>query len=118
MRIGIIEDDALLAGVLRGMLESLGHAVAAVAHGYEEALALVGGGTCDAAFIDIRLGGQPVGIEIARRGASNGVAVVVMTGAPLLPDDLAGAALLLKPFSVEAVRGVLHSLGAGRAARA
>lgn len=111
-RVAIVDDEEFVVLGLKATLEALGHAVSAVAHGVEDAVALVERrDACDIAFIDLGLGGQPAGIDIARRAVRNGWAVVVMTGGASLPADLAGAALLLKPFSDESVRTVLHTLG-------
>jgi DNA-binding response OmpR family regulator len=111
-RVAIVDDEEFVVLGLQETLEAHGYAVAAVAHSYEDAVALVERReACEIAFVDLGLGGKPAGIDIARRAVRNGWAVVVMTGGASLPADLAGAALLLKPFSDESVRTVLHTLG-------
>ncbi|MBI3515931.1 MAG: response regulator [Proteobacteria bacterium] len=111
IRVAIIDDEPLIARALKAMLEAAGYAVPTMAHTHEEAVALVERpGACDIVFVDLRLGGKPAGIDVARRAVRNGLAVVVMTGGATIPDELTGVALLLKPFSSEAVRTLLHSL--------
>jgi DNA-binding response OmpR family regulator len=114
VRIGIVDDEPPVADLLKNMLDVAGYTVATVVHSYDEAMALVERpDTCEIVFIDLALGGKPAGIDIARRAVANGFSVVVMTGGARLPADLAGAGLLLKPFSGEQVRTLLHSLRRG-----
>lgn len=113
-RIGIVDDEPPIASLLKDMLEAAGYAVTAVVHSHDEAMALVEQrDSCEIVFIDLALGGKPTGIDVARRAVANGFAVVVMTGGASLPADLAGAGLLLKPFSGEQVRSLLHTLRKG-----
>ena len=109
--VGIVDDDEFFAAGLRALLEELGHVVAVDARTYEDARAMVEGRAgCEVAFIDLMLGAAPSGADLARRAVANGLAVVVMTGGPSLPNDLDGAALLLKPFSREQVAMVLQEM--------
>jgi len=111
IRAAIIEDEPFVIEGLTEILTEAGHVVSAVARTRDEALALVEqGGQFDVVFVDLGLGGKPAGIDVARRAVRNELAVVVMTGGAVLPTDLAGAGLLLKPFSAEAVRAILHTL--------
>lgn len=111
VRIGIIDDEPPVASLLKDMLEGAGYAVSAVVHTYDEAMALVERrDSCEIVFVDLALGGKPTGIDVARRAVANGFAVVVMTGGASLPADLDGAGLLLKPFSGDQVRTLLHTL--------
>jgi len=111
-RVAIVDDEEFVALGLKEALETQGYAVSAIAHTYEDAVDLVERrGACEIVFVDLGLGGKPLGIEVARRAVRNGLAVVVMTGGASLPADLAGVALLLKPFSDESVQALLHTLG-------
>jgi two-component system, response regulator PdtaR len=111
INVGIVDDEILVATALKHMLESIGYDVAALAHTVEEGLALAERpGACELVFVDLCLDGEPAGIEVARRAARNGLGVVVVTGGAMLPDELAGAGLLLKPFSTEQVQTLLHAL--------
>ncbi|MEJ0067991.1 MAG: response regulator [Pseudomonadota bacterium] len=109
--IGIVDDEPLIASLLKDMLEGAGYTVSAVVHTYDAAMTLVEQpDSCEIVFVDLALGGKPTGIDVARRAVANGLAVVIMTGGASLPADLDGVGLLLKPFSVEQVRTLLHSL--------
>src|SRR5258706_12749049 len=111
INVGIIDDEVMVATALQAILEGIGCVVAALAHTYEDALALIARpGDCELVFVDLGLGGKPAGIEVARRAADNGLGVVVMTGGATVPDELAGAGLLLKPFSTEQVERLLQTL--------
>jgi len=113
----VIDDETLVAATLRDIVETLGTEVVGVAHAYDEGLRLIEGQPgCDYAFIDLKLGRDLSGVQLAQRAVELGMKVIAVTGFPRLPDGLEGAALLTKPFSVEAVRLVLDMLrprGAG-----
>ena len=114
--VGIIDDEALIARALERILVGIGYTVTALAHTVEDGIALVERtDACDLVFIDLFLDGRAAGVEIAQRAARNGLDVVIMTGAPTLPDGLPGAALLLKPFSSDQVLTLLRSLGPAEA---
>ena len=119
LTVAIVEDDDLVAIALAAMLERAGATVVAAAHTYEDAITLVESGPrCAVVFVDLTLHGQPTGIDVARRAARAGLAVVIVTGGGPLTDELPGAALLEKPFSAEHVRAILdwirRGAGAGR----
>jgi FixJ family two-component response regulator len=110
-RIGIVDDDELVAFALKNMLASQGYEVAGVAHTSVEAFALVEAlGDSGVVFIDVWLDGSSTGVGIALEAVRNGLDVIVMTGGPQLPPELAGAGLLLKPFSTDQVKALLHLL--------
>jgi DNA-binding response OmpR family regulator len=112
LRVVIIDDDALVAGVLKDIVTHCGAEVVGVAHGYETgAVLLADRSTCDLAFIDLRLGEDLSGVDLARQAVERGIQVIAVTGSHVLPEGLLGAALLTKPFSVEAVRMVLGTVG-------
>ncbi len=108
----IIEDDKTVATILTDIVTLHGVDVVAVAHDYDTGTALlVDDPAFDLAFIDLRLGDALNGAQLARQAVERGIQVIVVTGSSGLPEDLAAAALLTKPFSVEAVRLVLDTLG-------
>jgi FixJ family two-component response regulator len=110
-KIGIVDDDQLVAFALKNMLASEGYEVAAVAHTSTEAFALVEAlGDSGLVFIDLWLGGTSSGVDVALQAVRNGLDVIVMTGGAQLPAELAGAGLLLKPFSVDQLNTLLHLL--------
>ena len=111
LRIGIIDDNEFVASALAAMIEEAGCVVRAIAHTLEAGWALVGPGSdCQIVFIDLLLDGHATGVELAQEAARNGRVVAVITGSPRLPEALSSAALLVKPFSTEQVRLVLHNL--------
>jgi CheY-like chemotaxis protein len=115
--IAIVDDEVIVAAALMHILEGIGYVVTALAHTFEDGMALIDRlGERGLIFIDLFLNGRPAGIELAQRAAENGLNVVVMTGAAALPSKLPGAGLLLKPFSPEQVRTLLHTLREGPSA--
>lgn len=98
----VIEDNILVAGVIRDMLEELGcevlHAVRA-----EEGLALVKARAVALVLSDIELAGAADGLVLARSlGLSEpDIPVLLMTGNPAKAQDAQGEFTVLpKPFGV------------------
>jgi DNA-binding response OmpR family regulator len=109
--VAIVEDDDLIAMALAEMLKEAGTTVVAAAHSYEDAIAILDAGPpCEVIFVDLFLHGRLTGVDVARRAARKGISVVVMTGETSLPKELSGVALLLKPYSIEQVRAILHQI--------
>jgi DNA-binding response OmpR family regulator len=112
-KIIIVDDDQMITGLLTDALKGSAVDVVGVAHSYEAALPLIEAQPhCDIAFIDLRLGAALTGVELAHRAVKLGIEVVAMTGSGRLPDGLEGAALLTKPFSIEALRLLITALSA------
>src|SRR5271170_2244038 len=104
LRALVVEDEHLLAAHLVDALGKLGLEVGGVASNRAEALALLEQGGFDIAFIDLFLGRESHGIDLARLASARAVAVVLVTGqlSHAISDTLAtlrSAALLTKPFS-------------------
>jgi CheY-like chemotaxis protein len=77
----IVEDEALVSGLIRDVLEDIGFAVAGVASTGVEAVALAGAHIPDLALVDIRLAGPIDGIEVALQLRSRfGVRSIFLTG--------------------------------------
>jgi DNA-binding NarL/FixJ family response regulator len=66
MRIMVVEDDALIALDIAGLVEDLGHKVIAAAADAEEAISMAQADLPDLALVDIRLAGSSDGGELAR----------------------------------------------------
>jgi DNA-binding response OmpR family regulator len=98
----IVEDDALVAGMLADMLTELGAVVVGPAPSVAEGMSLATGEEIDVAILDVRLRGErvdPIALALRTRGI------------PTAPD----APLLDKPYSEQRLRDVLlRLLGAGR----
>ncbi len=109
-RVLIVDDDEILAVLLKDIVEQCGAVVGAVAHTYDSARQLLDTAAFDLAFIDLRLGAALTGADLARQAAARHIQVVAVTGSPTLPEGLEGVALLTKPFSVETVRLLLDTL--------
>jgi CheY-like chemotaxis protein len=78
-RILLVEDEALIAVTVEQMLGDSGAEVVGTAATLDEALALCAGAACDAAVLDVNLGGAlvfPAADVLARRG----IPVVFATG--------------------------------------
>jgi CheY-like chemotaxis protein len=100
----IVEDDQNVAMMLTDILAHVGIRIAGSASTTSEALGLIGGGEpIDIAFVDINLDVMRGGVDVAKAAAARGLYVIIITGDDRVPDDLAGHALLLKPFSVDQV---------------
>ncbi|MGY6708924.1 MAG: response regulator [Rhizobiaceae bacterium] len=112
----IIEDEALIAMELEGLVEDAGHEVAGWASTFEEAKALIEEKKPDLAFVDLQLADGKTGMDVARFVRDNHQSVVVfMTANPRwLPDDLMGAVgVMAKPYTMSGVLGALRYLYEG-----
>ena len=104
----IVEDEPLIAMMLEDFLDSLGHTVAATCETVADALARVGQGGFDIAIIDVNLNGERVW-PVADRLAAAGVPYVLATGGHIEPPppEHAGAPVLSKPFTLDAIEPAL-----------
>lgn len=116
LRALVVEDEHLLALNLAESLRRIGLSVAGVANDRAQALAfLEAPGSIDIAFIDLYLGREYHGLDLARMADAKSVAVVLVTGhlSDAISDTLAtlkSAALLTKPFSVDQLQAVVAAV--------
>jgi DNA-binding NtrC family response regulator len=109
LRVLIVEDDRNVATMFINVLSHVGiqntHSVSTTV----EAMALIGGDEpIDIAFVDINLDVIRGGVDVAKAAAARNLYVIIVTGDDRVPDDLAGHALLLKPFSVDQLETIVN----------
>ena len=111
----IVEDEPLIAMMLEDFLESLGHNVVGTCETVEEALEKVDEGGFDVAIIDVQLKDGKQVWPVADRLASTGTPFVVATGGHVEPPppEHAGAPILSKPFTLDAIEPALERACAG-----
>jgi CheY-like chemotaxis protein len=111
----IVEDEPLISMMLEDFLLSLGHEVAGICESVEDTLARIGQGGIDVAIVDVHLRGGEKVWPVADRLAELGIPFVFATGghveAP--PARHAGAPVLAKPFTIDAIEPVLERACAG-----
>ncbi|MBV8165899.1 MAG: response regulator [Alphaproteobacteria bacterium] len=108
LRALIVEDEAVVTQMLVNVLGHIGIPVARAVATTSEAMAvLTDDQGIDIALVDINLDVAGGGVEVAKAAAARGLYVVIITGNPQVPGDLAGHALLLKPFSVDHLEAIL-----------
>jgi DNA-binding response OmpR family regulator len=120
LRALVVEDEHLLAANLVDALNRLGLEVGGVASNRADATALIEQDGFDIAFIDLFLGREYHGLDLARMASARAVAVVLVTGqlSHAISDALASlrsAALLTKPFSIDQLRSVVDAVRHGLA---
>lgn len=110
-RVLIVEDDALIALMLKDMLEDSGFAVAGHATTLDEALSLGGGADFDVAILDVRLGGRFV-YPVAELVRASGRPFIFATGTGPedLPAHFRATPLLHKPYAVAAVEQAIRAV--------
>ncbi|TCR92924.1 response regulator [Rhizobium sp. BK376] len=110
-RILIVEDDALIAMVLEDMLSELSYEVAGKAADLNEALALAGSITFDAAVLDVSLAGKS-SLPVAKLLDEKGKPYLFATGYGSLPDGMASGnhQVLNKPYQLHQLKAALASL--------
>ncbi|MEJ0068445.1 MAG: response regulator [Pseudomonadota bacterium] len=116
----MVEDEHLLAANLVDSLRRIGLEVGGVASNRADATALIEQHGFDIAFIDLFLGREYHGLDLARLASARAVAVVLVTGqlSHTISDTLASlrsAALLTKPFSIDQLRSVVDAVRQGLA---
>ncbi|MFL6844722.1 MAG: response regulator [Allosphingosinicella sp.] len=110
----IVEDEPLIAMMLEDFLDSLGHRVAGICETVSDALGRVGEGGFDIAIIDVNLNGERVW-PVADRLAEQGVPYILATGGHIDPPpaEHAGAPVLSKPFTLDAIEPALSEACGG-----
>jgi light-regulated signal transduction histidine kinase (bacteriophytochrome)/ActR/RegA family two-component response regulator len=122
-RILVVEDSFLLVMTINAVLDDLGWVVVGPATRKMEALALAESETFDAALLDVNLDGE-TSWDVAAVLNKRGIPFVFSTGydvTSVLPDDLAGSAIIGKPYNshdieqrlreVIATKGLSSTLG-------
>ena len=105
----IVEDEPLIAMMLEDILDSLGHQVAASCDNVADALGQVASGAFDVAIIDVRLKDGENIWPVADALADAGKPFVLATGGHVEPppERHAGAPVLAKPYTMDAIEPVL-----------
>ena len=99
-RILVVEDSYLLVMAIQAMLDDLGWLAVGPATRKSEALELARSESFDAALLDVNLDGK-TSWDVARVLKARGIPFVFGTGydvSNILPDDLAGSAVIGKPY--------------------
>lgn len=116
MRVLIIEDEALLAMELEGLVEEAGHTVVGWATSSSEAHTLVDSVEADLAFVDIHLSDGPTGVDVARyiTGQKCSMAVFMTANPKRIPENFAGAVgVIAKPYTIHGLMAALQYLHEG-----
>jgi DNA-binding response OmpR family regulator len=116
LKVLIVEDEALLAMELEGLVEDCGHEVVGWANSFEEARELVDSSDTDIAFVDVQLADGTTGVQVAEYIERSGKSMVVfLTANPKkLPENLAGAVgVIAKPYTMNGLVASLRYLHQG-----
>ena len=112
LRVLVVEDDFDVAEALRAVLVSAGCDVAGPVSTVEAACDLAKNTPLDAAVLDIALS-PGTSAPVARALLYRGCPFVFVTGfsnVDMLPEELRGYCVLLKPVDGETLRAAIHSL--------
>ena len=106
----IVEDEPLIAMMLEDFLESLGHDVVATCESLEDALVRVRAGGFDLAIIDVQLKDGKRVWPVADILKQDGTPFILATGGHVEPPppEHAGAPVLAKPYTIEAIEPALE----------
>lgn len=117
MNILVVEDNYLVAEMLRMAVEDAGFTVIGPAKNIEDSTRLASGTRLDGALLDVQLGGTQ-SFPIARLLKSHGVPFIFVTGydASVVPSDLRDSPLMGKPVFVgEIARIAVENFAPARA---
>ncbi len=105
----IVEDEPLIAMMLEDFLDSLGHTVAGTAETVAEAIAQCDKGGFDVAIVDVHLKGGQTVWPVADRLTERGIPFILATGGHIEPppERHAGAPVLSKPYTIDAIEPAL-----------
>ncbi len=115
-RILVLEDDTLIAFMVRDWLVELGYETAGPAPSVRSALDLIATGKVDGAILDVTLDGEdcyPVADALVERGVP--IAFATGYGAKGVAPRYKDALMLPKPYGFEAVKGTVRTLLAAKA---
>jgi CheY-like chemotaxis protein len=110
-RILVLDDEPLIAMMLRDWLEELGCETLGPAHSVGSALAFIAGDPLDAAILDVSLGHEncyPVADALMKLGIP--MAFATGHGGQEIDPRFKDALVLSKPFGFEAVKRVVDRL--------
>ena len=112
MKILMVDDEPLVCESMRMMLELDGHEMDEAYSG-SEALQMIECNRFDLIFTDFFMPGMR-GDQFARevRGREDHPPVVMITGFPPNPAPVEIAQIVIKPFDLHAIRGLLKSFSA------
>jgi CheY-like chemotaxis protein len=101
----IVEDEPLIAMMLEDFLESMGHTIVGMVETVADALAKVEEGGFEVAILDVHLKGGEHIWPVADALVERGIPFVLATGGHIEPppERHAGAPVLSKPFTIDAV---------------
>jgi len=115
MNILMVDDDPMVCESMRLILEMDGHAVDEAYSG-SEALLKLAAGRFDLVFTDFFMP-EMKGDKLAQaiRGRGEKPPIVMVTGFPPNPRPKAVAKVLIKPFDLQAIRGILSEFSVAAA---
>lgn len=104
----IVEDESLIAMMLEDFLDSMGHQIAGTCESVPEAMSRVGEGGFDVAILDVNLKGERIW-PVADLLRDMGIPYILATGGHIEPPPAAhaGAPVLSKPFTIDAIEPAL-----------
>jgi CheY-like chemotaxis protein len=110
-RVLVLEDEPLIAVMVRGWLTELGCEPVGPAHTVQSAIALIEGGRLDGAILDVTIGDQDCS-AVADSLGHRGIPFAFATGRAVeaLAARYPGAPSLSKPYDFAALQGVMAEL--------
>lgn len=114
MRVLIVEDDMVIAGILGPVVVRSGHKLVGLAADHDSATALLRSVPVDFAFVDIHLLDGWTGVDVARAAVAEGATTAFTTANPgLVPSDFAGACgVIEKPYTEAQIEATLAFVSA------
>ncbi len=113
-RVLLVEDEAIVAGMVADMLDQLGATVVGPVSTIAKALAIAAEEALDAAVLDVNVRGEMIH-QVAALLASRGVPMVLATGyGTSFQEARAGVEIIDKPYSRDRLEAALTAVLAGK----
>lgn len=111
VRVFLVEDDPLVAMMLEGYLDILGHEIVATAATVAEALELVAKRDFDLAILDVHLADGKTSEPVAAALSDVGKAFIATSGdATIMAAEFNGRPALRKPFRIDELERAIAAI--------
>ena len=110
LKVLVVEDEAIIRMMVVGMLEELGHTIAAEAGHLDKAIELARSADFDIAVLDVNVDGKFI-TPLAEVIKARGLPIIFATGYGLagVPEEFRDFPTLQKPFQIDSLAKIIKA---------